>query len=94
MGLIIFASSRGHSQLYPIGCFIARAFIPFGIDKGLKKIQPMMVNTLPLGGKNLGHFPKNKGAEARDRNPGQNKKAGVIVLQKSFVQKLISQGSI
>jgi len=54
-GLIIFAPASGLAQVSPIRGFVTGTQETFGINKGFKKINRMIVNSLPIFGKELSH---------------------------------------
>ena len=55
ISLIIFAPAGGFTQIHPVGAFVTSSFKTFGINKGLKKINRVVVNFLPILGKELSH---------------------------------------
>ena len=55
IGLVIFTPAGSLAQVSPITRPIAGAQESLGINKGLQKINRMIVNPLPIFGKKLGH---------------------------------------
>ena len=91
IGMVIVSPSGGSAQINPVCRLIAGASKPFGIDKGLQKIDRMMVAFLPVSGKTSGHLAQKIRGQIRDSDPMENEKPGIIGNQmKVFLANLWS----
>ena len=77
-GLVIFTSAGSFTQVDPISSLVTGAIKTFGINKGFKKIDRMVINPLPIFGKKFSNAAQKMRGKILDADPIQDKEPGVI----------------
>jgi len=72
VGVIIFTTAGGITQINPVGGFIAGSGKALFVHKSFKVIDVMAVDCLPVLTDNFGHASQYVGSKAANPNPGQD----------------------
>lgn len=84
MSGIVFAAARCQTKADPVGGTITGPGESFGIDKGLKPQDGVVVEFLPIISNGSGDEAKEMGGKMRHPHPWQNKEPGVVSQQVSI----------
>jgi len=95
-----FTSAFGKTDLNPVRGLVTGPLEPFGIHKGLKEDDCMVVDLLPVPGKDFSHPAQDVGGKIWDLNPGEDKEACIlsnkmdvsIPVSRSPSDEIISRG--
>ena len=71
VGVIIFTTAGGITQINPVGGFIASAGKPIFFDESFKVVDGMAVDCLPVLTDNFSHASQYVRSQVANPNPGQ-----------------------
>jgi hypothetical protein len=73
-----FSAACGFTNADPVICSIAGPLEPLGVDKGLEKINRVMVDLIPVPGYAPAVQSQQVGGQVRDPNPGKNQESTLV----------------
>lgn len=97
-----FTSAFGKADLNPIRGLVAAPLEPFGIHKGLKEDDGMVIDPLPVLREDFSHPAQDVGGKIWDLDPGKDKEACIlsnkmdvsIPVSRSPSDEIISRGDL
>jgi hypothetical protein len=77
-GLVIFTPAGSHTQVDPISCSVAGTLEAFGINKRFKKVNRVVINHLPILGKDPDDAAQKMRGQAIHMDPRKYKESAII----------------